>query len=377
MTDERERRLRYVEPPRLELSRVFEKYGKRLPVVWQRWLWWTHRCYEHALPRDVPALLEAFEALIAVEAQLQVDGKYPNRDHVVHQLADAEVAVKLHALAHPGFDDADWKELARAVPGVAAVDRDAVTRCGLALAGMFHDIGYLRYVGASARHALATAFGLAAPGPTFDLWEVMGDLGGTYLDRILWRSGAASSDGLVADVFAFAWDNGWHGTLSARVLASTARRLRVEGRTTPQVEAALQIATASAFCHELHALEHAHEAVPRAVEAARDRIRGYAWPALFRIVDELQCWFRPELVPSSNNAEAAHLTYGADGVELVPVTSGASVGRCKVVFYADAAYARSLDDKEAKALRYLAQRQPEVFRALGVEDPSDIVVTTP
>jgi hypothetical protein len=374
MIDERERRLRYLELHRLDLKSVFEKYGERLPTAWQRWLWWAHRCYEHALPRDLPALLEAIEALIAVEAQLQVDGRHPNRDHVVHQLADAEVAAKLHAVATPGFDDRDWNLLSEAVPRAAALDRGKVTRCGLALAGMFHDIGYLRYVGAFARHALSASFGLVAPGPTFDLWEVIANLGGTYLDRILWRRDTSASDGLVADVFAFAWDNGWHGALSAMVLASTARRLRIEGRSTPQVEAALQIATAAAFFHELHAVKPAHDAVPRAVAEARERIQGYAWPVLFRIVDELQCWFRPELVPSGpDRPGAAHLAYGAHGAELVSLP-GTSASRRQIVLHTPQASVRALDAKEASALRYLARQQPEVFRALGVENHDDIVV---
>ena len=234
-------RLRYRAAPPAGLGRVFAQYGKRLPTAWQRWLWWAHRCYEHAIPRTVPALIEAFEALIAIEAQLQVDGNHANRDHVVHQLADAELAVKLHTAAAPGFDDHDWDALCAAVPSARALDpstRAEVTRCGLALAGLFHDVGYLRYVGDGARHALSTGFGLAAPGPSFDLWEVMRELAGTYLDHIL-SPGAGGSDGLVAELFAFAWENGWHGALSARLLISVGRKLRGEGRATPRVDAAM------------------------------------------------------------------------------------------------------------------------------------------
>jgi len=374
---ERERHLRYVGQPRLDMNRVFEKYGKRLPITWQRWLWWSHRCYEHALPREIPALLEGIEALIAVEAQLHVDSQYPNRDHVLHQLADAELAVKLHLVATPGFDDRDWETLVAVVPAAANLDRGAVTRCGLALAGMFHDIGYLRYVGASARHTLASTFGLVAPSPSIDLWEVMATFAGTYLDRILWRPGDNSTDGLVADVFAFALEAGWHGPLSAMVMASTARHLRNEGRATPEVEAALQIATAAAFLHELHALEPAHAAVPAAISHARDRIAGYAWPVWFRIVDELQCWFRPTLAPgAAPDVDRAALDYGAAGARLEPAAGGAPA---RLVVYAASASARArVEDKEVKLLRTLAADQPEAFAALGITaDPRAANGTSP
>ena len=362
---ERERHLRYADMPRLDMNRVFEKYGERLPMTWQRWLWWSHRCYEHALPRHVPALLEGIEALIAVEAQLHVDSQYPNRDHVLHQLADAELAVKLHLVATPGFDNRDWETLKEAVPAAAPLDQGTVTRCGLALAGMFHDIGYLRYVGASARTALASTFGLVVPGPSIDPWEVMATFAGTYLDRILWHPRDKSTDGLVADVFAFAWEAGWHGPLSAMVLASTARRLRHEGRATPKVEAALQIATAAAFLHELHALKPAHEAVPAVIAVARKRIAGYAWPVWFRIVDELQCWFRPTLAPCKKpEFERSMLDYGAAGARLEPAADGTSA---RLVVYAASEDARArIEGKEVKLLRTLAENQPDVFAALGI-----------
>lgn len=366
---ERQRALRYVGQPRLDMNRVFEKYGKRLPMSWQRWLWWTHRCYEHALPRDVPALLEGIEALIAVEAQLHVDSSYPNRDHVLHQLADAEVAAKLHAVAAPGFDDRDWSTLVDAIALPHDVDRALITRCGLAIAGMFHDIGYLRYVGASARSALASTFGLVTPAPSVSPWDVMATFQGTYLDRILWEPRDTSTDGLVADVFAFGWEVGWHGPLSAMVIASTARHLRNEGRATPEVEAVLQIATAAAFLHELHALEPEHEAVPSSIATARQRIAGYAWPVWFRIVDELQCWFRPTLAPGPTK-ETSTLEYGADGATLTPAIGGAPAQL--VVRCTSESTRAKVAGKEVKALRRLAAAQPEAFLALGLA-PTQIV----
>ena len=215
--------LRHVERPRADIHHVFLNYAKRLPSEWQRWLWWAHWCYENALPRDLPLLLDAIEALVAVEAQLQVDGGHVNRDHIVHQLADAEVAVKLHDAATPGYDDSDWSCL-RDCARLSDMDRMSVTRAGLCLAGMFHDVGYLRYVGASARQALATGFGIAAPMPTIEPWAVMESFAGGYLDRIL--SVRGRSDGLVVDVFRFGWDHGWHGPLSALVLTGSARRVQ-------------------------------------------------------------------------------------------------------------------------------------------------------
>ncbi|MBL8622464.1 MAG: hypothetical protein JNK64_14220 [Myxococcales bacterium] len=288
--------LRYTGRPRSDIHRVLANYGKRLPLEWQRWLWWTHWCYEQAIPVDLPLLLDSIEALIAVEAQLQVDGNHPNRDHIVHQLADAEVAVNLHHIATPGYDDGDWDYL-RASVGLLPSDRQPVTRAGLCLAGMFHDLGYLRYVGASARQALATNFGIAAPVPSFELWSVMESFAGSYLDRILSHGG--HSDGLVADVFRFGWDNAWHGPLSALVLMGAARRVELEGRASPRMSGALQVAAAAAFLHELHPGKPDDVIAPVAIREARRRIRDFAWPALFRIVDELQCWCRPKLVPDT------------------------------------------------------------------------------
>lgn len=379
-----ERRLRYASQARYSMNRVFEKYGERLPLTWQRWLWWSHRCYEYVLPRDLPALLEGIEALIAVEAQLHVDSQYPNRDHVLHQLADAELAVKLHVVAQPGFDDLDWEMLVKTVPAAERFDRDAreaVTRCGLALAGMFHDIGYLRYVGASARDSLASTFGMLAPRPSIDPWEVMATFAGTYLDRILWQDHDDGTDGLVTDVFMHAWEAGWHGPLSAMVLSSTARRLRNEGRSTAEVEASLQIAAAAAFLHELHALKRADIPAPAAILRARERIVGYAWPTWFRIVDELQCWFRPTLAPCAvPDVRRATLDYGACGAKLEPAIDGASA---RFVIQATSPAARSrIEDKEVKYLRTLAADQPRIFAALGIlgqqrdrKDPSQYGTT--
>jgi hypothetical protein len=321
------------------LTQVFDNYSRLLPRRWVELLTWGHWVAMYLIPPDLPALRHAFEALLEIEPQLHVDAYHPNRDHVVHQIADACLAAKLYQRANRltrDFDDLDWACLQPVVPESAhwsRPQREQVTCAGLALAGLTHDVGYIRYVGAVARERLATVFGVAAPPPSIAPWDLMRVFGGTLLERMLARPTAAREDqlkehrkqhpekarnitdgidGIVVDLYQTAWRRDDHGPLSAFVLASVARGLRLEGRTIPELEAVLQIAIAAAFLHELHFNKPEHREAPRSIREARERLKRYRWPSLFRIVDDLQCWFRPKLIASQASG-GSDIDLGAEG----------------------------------------------------------------
>lgn len=336
---------------RAAIEDVLAGYRKRLPLHWREWLLWSHWVYSYSLPPSLAPLLEAIEALITVEGQLQYDALHPNRDHIVHQIGDALTAITLHERAsglRPGYDDADWRQLSGCVRGLDDRERQGVTRAGLALAGMFHDVGYLRYVGASTRQVLAARFSVMAPPPVLDLWDAARVFDGTYLAAIL------GGTKMAVEVFAHAWALQWHGPLAAFVLASVAQQLRAEGRSSPVLEGSLQIAAAAAFLHELHpvsAKDRSPKRRPQRIVDVVSRLDDLAWPALFRIVDEVQCWGRPYLRPA---IAGSTLDYGARQV----VIDGD-----KLRIYGPSA-------KEVEALEYLRAhtKASAVFHALAIAE---------
>jgi hypothetical protein len=306
-------RLAQVPPTSLDLNDVFKNYEKRLPQEWIRWMSWAHWAYVDALPHQIPDLRDAIEALIAVESQLHVSSKHPNRDHVVHPLADAELAVALYDLARarrPRFDSHDWSVLRESVPGLTdtRATRARVVRCGLALAGLFHDVGYLRYIGEAERIQLGR-LGIVAPPSAFDLWSTPPIFADSYLDRVL------GGDARFGDLFDWGLNTGKHGPFAAFMLASTALRLRSEGRLPPEVDAVFQLAAAAAALHEVHGVDcSAWPSIERIASRLRGTARkGWSLPGLFRIVDDLHCWARPSLVPERRTAR---VVYGADGCTL-------------------------------------------------------------
>lgn len=307
-------RLAQVPPTSLDMNDVFKNYEKRLPQEWIRWMSWAHWAYVEALPHQIPDLRDAIEALIAVESQLHVSSAHPNRDHVVHPLADAELAVALYDLARtrrPRFDDRDWVVLRECVPGLAndVTTRARVVRCGLALAGLFHDVGYLRYIGEAERIQLGR-LGIVAPPSAFDLWSTPAIFADSYLDRVL------GGDARFGDLFDWGLNTGKHGPFAAFMLASTALRLRSEGRLPPEVDAAFQLAAAAAALHEVHGERgSAWPSIEPIAQMLRGTARrpGWHWPGLFRIVDDLHCWARPSLVPERRTTR---VVYGADGCRL-------------------------------------------------------------
>lgn len=120
------------------------------------------------------------------------------------------------------------------------------------------------------------------------------------------------------DLFDYAWHKGWHGPLGGFVLANAAAALRTEGRLTVQLDAAFAIASAAAALHELHDVKKPKSRPPAIIAAAHSSIAPYAWPLLFRVVDELQCWMRFEHVPSKLYDDKMVADPGAQGCEISP-----------------------------------------------------------
>ncbi len=360
-----------------QLGKVLDNFDQRLPQRWVELMRWAHWVAMSLIPPEMPALRHAFEALIEHEPQLHVAPYYPNRDHLVHQIADAGLALDLHRRGRerrPRYDDVDWRLLCEVVPGLTEANRVEVTEAGLALAGLTHDIGYLRYIGAAARERLSNIFGVSVPAPGVEPNDLLRIFSGTLVENMLTRPRQAV-DGLVVDLYQAAWKRGLHGPLAAMVIASVARGLRLEGRSVPVIDGILQVAASAAFLHELHPTKESEENPnrPLAVREARRCVRRYRWPALFRIVDDMQCWFRPELraeVASLGQLDRTEMDLGAKRVELRRGVIRIIRGRPR----------RGGDHRgsdEADGLNYLRNylakgSQAALFETLGIESVESI-----
>ncbi len=378
-----ERELKQMQAASIDLGEVLTNFEQRLPRKWVDLMCWGHWVATSLLPLDMPGLRNAFEALIEHEPQLHLEPYYPNRDHLVHQIADSCLAVDLHrraARSRRDYDQPDWELLQKCVPGLEDKHRDEVVEAGLALAGLTHDIGYLRYVGATARERLAAIFGVTAPAVSMEPRDLARLFAGSLLDRMLAPDPLDPTktvgDGNLVDIYQAAWKKGDHGPFSATVLASVGRGLALEGRSIPVIEAALQVAAAAAYCHELHPTKDEEDDSyrPAVIAEARRRLKGFRWPALFRIVDEMQCWFRPEL-RSDDNGDTTRVSMGArslryEGKRLIITSEMTEEDEQALKTRFPGAKARG--GKEAKALRhlrrYLAKDAGVLFQALGIND---------
>lgn len=342
---------------RSTLETALEQYSRRLPRMWVELVSSTWDVYERRF-RDLPFLLDAMRSLILVEGQLQVSAEKANRDHILHQLADGFMGARL---AHLLEDDGAPGEAGRAadfeVVGLerclrrlglgSGIDCTALElwEAGLCVAGLFHDVGYVRYVAESGLQAMRDVFQHPVSGVSprdaeglaslFMDSHIVEMLAAAYEDDDVELDAArARALALVLDLYDHGWQQKNHGPLSATILLEAAQRLRLDARQTPGAEAVLQLAATAAFAHELHPLrkrKKGRQLVLYPAVAEFLSVAGQAaLPLIFRMVDELQCWYRPCLVPSPANRvgappvpgrfgssdRATYLSLGANRVEI-------------------------------------------------------------